>query len=376
MKIVFAGNFLDHHILPLMMEFRNQGHEITYIASERVPRERLALGYDDLNNRCNFVVRMYEKNGYDNCISKCRDCDIFILGSAPIGLLKYVNRERSTVFFFSERIFRGKSFSLKNILRFFKYLLRRKVYKKGYLLCASAYTYKDFRRINAFKKTAYKWGYFPEVRYFDWIKLQRMIDAKEKGSIMWAGRMIELKHPEVPIQLAASLKKYGIPFIVNMVGDGPLKATMEELVHKLHLDKEVIFMGSMPAEEVRNKMEKSELFIFSSDSKEGWGVVLNEAMNAGCVVIGNDEIGSVPYLLSHEVNGLVYHSTFSEKEIEMVYKALTNEKHRTALAKNAYLTIAEKWNSKIAAERLVELKKNIDTHKTFVYSEGICSPEG
>jgi hypothetical protein len=37
----------------------------------------------------------------------------------------------------------------------------------------------------------------------------------------------------------------------------------------------------MPPEEVRVHMEQSNIYLFTSDFGEGWGAVLNEAMNSG-----------------------------------------------------------------------------------------------
>ena len=44
----------------------------------------------------------------------------------------------------------------------------------------------------------------------------------------------------------------------------------------------------------------------TSNQEEGWGVVVNEAMNSGCVVIGSNLAGSVPYLIENGKNGLIY----------------------------------------------------------------------
>ena len=50
---------------------------------------------------------------------------------------------------------------------------------------------------------------------------------------------------------------------------------------------------------------------------EGWGAVANESMSCGCILVGSDEIGSVPYLLEEEKTGLVFRS----RELE----SLTNK---------------------------------------------------
>ena len=55
-------------------------------------------------------------------------------------------------------------------------------------------------------------------------------------------------------------------------------------------------------------MEKTGIFLFTSDRQEGWGAVLNEAMNSGCAVVASHLIGAVPFLKKKKKNGLVYSS--------------------------------------------------------------------
>ena len=53
-------------------------------------------------------------------------------------------------------------------------------------------------------------------------------------------------------------------------------------------------------------MEKCHIHLFTSDYLEGWGAVVNEAMNSGCVEVANVEVGAAPFLINHGENGLVY----------------------------------------------------------------------
>ena len=46
-------------------------------------------------------------------------------------------------------------------------------------------------------------------------------------------------------------------------------------------------------------MEQANIFIISSTHEEGWGAVVNEAMNSGCVVIGSHAAGAVPFLIEN-----------------------------------------------------------------------------
>jgi hypothetical protein len=113
-------------------------------------------------------------------------------------------------------------------------------------------------------------------------------------------------------------------------------------------------------------MRKSDVFLFTSDRREGWGAVANEAMNSGCAVLADAMIGAVPYLLRSGWNGAVYSRDrwgFGRRRRslyeEWLEKLATDRKTREYLARNAYATIAEKWNPEHAAENLLGLMKEL-----------------
>ena len=89
-----------------------------------------------------------------------------------------------------------------------------------------------------------------------------------------------------------------------MYGDGPLREKMEQLVNELGLRDYVHFMGNVPNEIIHQTMRETHIFLFTSDREEGWGAVANEAMSEGCLLIGADEIGAVPYLVKDGENGV------------------------------------------------------------------------
>ena len=116
-------------------------------------------------------------------------------------------------------------------------------------------------------------------------------------------------------------------------------------------------------------MEKSEIFLFTSDHNEGWGAVLNESMNSGCAVVANNEIGSVPYLIENGKNGLVYQNNNFNNLYGCLKILLDDEKFREKLGINAYQTIQETWNAKNAVHQLFKLVDIINRDKNF---DDIC----
>lgn len=175
--------------------------------------------------------------------------------------------------------------------------------------------------------------------------------------ILWVARFINWKHPEIVLKLAQSLKKQNYNFNIKMLGTGKLEDKIKKQIKTQRLDDVIEVVGQVPSDEVKNYMEKANIFIGTSDNREGWGAVVNEAMNAGCAVVANKRMGSVPFLIKHGENGMIY-SSYSE--LENCVKTVIDDKNvREKLGKNAYKVVTEEWTSSVATENLMKLFESI-----------------
>lgn len=375
MKIAFFSNFMNHHQLELCNKlYKMEDVEFIFIATTPLPIEQQKLGYDNLNN-LDFVLKEYELKEKNTILEIIKSFDVMIVGSAPEMYAQLRIKTNKLLFRYSERIFK------KGIIHAYspkaRYFLTKNHarYKRNnvYLLCASAYCYSDFLRVNAYKNKAYKWGYFPPLKIYS--NIDDLLSNKKKNSILWVGRMIDWKHPEYCIELAKYLLSKQIDFHIKMIGTGDLYEEIIKNINYNNLENYIEVLGAVPSKDVRKHMEESQIFIFTSDRNEGWGAVLNEAMNSGCAVVANHLIGSVPFMINNKDNGLIYKNKDINNFFYNVEFLLKNEKIICSLGKNAYLTIAERWNYDVAAERLVSLsKKLMQNHKDDdTYFDGPCS---
>ena len=109
---------------------------------------------------------------------------------------------------------------------------------------------------------------------------------------------------------------------------------------------------------VREIMERCHVHLFTSNHLEGWGAVVNEAMNSGCAVIANVEAGAVPYLLRHGENGMVYHGSYEDFAVQV--KRLAADKDMVwRLGRAAYQTIEKTWNAEHAAGELLRFSGDL-----------------
>ena len=374
-KVTFFSNFLLHHQTPFCEAMvRLLGKDFTFVATEQIPEERLQMGYKDLSHSASYAINAYEsEENYQKALELGKNSDVVIIGSAPDVFIEERLKENKLTFRYYERFFKkGKwrIFDPRVLLAYYKLHVRYRK-KNLHMLCASAYTAPDCRFISAYPNKTYKWGYFPPVtRYEDF---EKVLEGKKKHSILWVARLIPLKHPEAPIEVARQLKAAGYNFQLNIIGVGPLREKLEKLIKKYALEDEVCLLGAMSPEAVREYMEESEIFLFTSDKNEGWGAVLNESMNSGCAVVASDAIGSVPYLLNDGENGLTYKSGKVKDLYKKVKWLLDNPDKRKEMGEKAYQTLVETWNAETAAERLLALIEDIQKGEEIRFVSGPCS---
>ena len=253
-------------------------------------------------------------------------------------------------------------------------------YRKSpaYLLCAGAYVPSDFHIIHAYPEKMFKWGYFPETRSYTEDEYGQMKPEDGKTvDIIWAGRFIPLKHPEYMLRLAKSLKtkKGGKGEVrIHMVGGGEMEEELKALAMEYGVEEMITFYGFRTPDQVRSIMEKSHIHIFTSNHLEGWGAVVNEAMNSGCAVVANVQAGAVPYLIQHGKNGMVYPDGSYEKMEEAVCYLLAHPEERRKMGRKAYQTITSKWNAQHAAKELLRMIEGLREGRIEPAKEGPLSP--
>ena len=126
-----------------------------------------------------------------------------------------------------------------------------------------------------------------------------------------------------------------------LVGDGPYRGQLEKIFENTKTN----FIGYLSGEELASAYASGDIFLFPS-STETLGLVLLEAMAAGCPVIGANK-GGIPDIINNGINGCLYNP--DEKDngesslIEATKKILADENKKEAMRKEARKE-AEQWD--------------------------------
>ncbi len=375
MTVTFISNYINHHQIPFSNAcYELLGKEYHFIQTQPMEQERLSMGWSTEGEELPYVSFLYENEAA--CRKLIMESDVLLAGwSGREDLVEERLNAGKLTIRISERLYREgqwKAISPRGL--FHKYKEHTRYRKKpAYLLCAGAYVASDFHLIHAYPEKMFKWGYFPEVKYYEKDQLRKMKLSDGQIHIVWAGRFIPLKHPEYMIRLAKSLKEM-TKFHIHMAGGGEMEEELKRLAREYDVEDKLTFYGFQRPEEVRSIMEKCQIHIFTSNHLEGWGAVVNEAMNSGCAVVANVQAGAVPYLIRHRENGMIYSGGSYEKMEEAVLFLLKNPKEIERMGENAYETISRLWNAPYAAKELVRMIKELKEGSFTPPGEGPLSP--
>lgn len=358
MTIVFVSNYYNHHQAEICREFDNQTeHHFWFIETEPMHRERINMGWGN-EIKPEYVMQSYvNDDAYATALQMIESADVVIWGSCPFKMIQPRLIKRKLTFAYSERLFKSGKL-IGRLLRTVKYYLRLKPYQTNhYLLCASGYAATDYNQIGLFCDATFQWGYFPIVHKYD--DVDELICKKHKNTILWVARMIPWKHPEIVIKISKRLKQDGYDFATNIIGNGVLEEQIRQSIHQENLDDCVHLMGAMSPEQVRSHMEQSEIFLITSDQNEGWGAVMNEAMNSACAVVANRDVGAAPFMINEGENGLTYTSGDIDELYRKVKWLLDHSEERRILSKKAYETMVNKWNANCAVKDFLKVVKTL-----------------
>ena len=335
MQVVFVSNYFNHHQLSFCDAlYEHLEGSFCFLQTQPMEEERIRMGWQAEERP---YVRYVQADGtttdgpttdgpeWQNLLLTA---DVVIFGGCDDE--SYI-RERlaagKPIFRYNERLYKEgqwKAISPRGLLQKYKDHTR---YRKApvYFLCAGAYVPCDYHLIHAYPGKMLRFGYFPETRDY---APGEPFSRKKKGSILWAARMIDWKHPELVVKTAAYLKEHlkdhmeETPFHITMIGGGELEEEVHSLAEELGVTDKITFAGFRSPEEVRAAMEESEIYLVTSDRKEGWGAVVNEAMNSGCAVVADHMIGAAPWMIRQRENGILYHDGCEQQLQEYVAELL------------------------------------------------------
>ncbi len=374
MRVTFVSNYINHHQIPIStVLYEKWGGGYHFIQTEPMEEERVRQGWNPNTEELPYLLQ-YDKQP-ELCRQLIMDSDVVIFGGTEEEA--YIEKrleQKKIVIRYSERLYREgqwKAISPRGLRKKYHDHTRHQN-DPVYLLCSGGYVAHDFEIVKAYRGKRFRWGYF--TCFEESTREERMSwKSGDEIRIAWAGRFISCKQAKDALKAVKILKEKGLLFRLSMIGGGELEQELRLYVEQNNLESYVDFKGFCKPEEVREYMKQAHIFLFTSDYGEGWGAVVNEAMNSGCAMVVSHAVGAAPFLIEHMENGLIYRSRDVLELANRIEYLLQNPEERVRMGEAAYETIATEWNPKSAGEALITMCEEVVEGKVHFRKSGPLS---
>jgi glycosyltransferase involved in cell wall biosynthesis len=199
--------------------------------------------------------------------------------------MKQVRKTRAILGVFAER---GKGGSrVRSILRPLRYIAHGLQWGRrlDFLLATGQLGIDWYSKFSFPKEKIFTFGYFIDPQ------VQSIASARHNDifTISYVGGLVPWKGVDLLFHALQDFKS--LDWVLQIVGDGPLRKELGELALQLGIDSRIVWEGTLPNDAARQVMANSDLHVLPS-RYDGWGAVVNEALMAGTPVIVSDACGS------------------------------------------------------------------------------------
>ena len=187
---------------------------------------------------------------------------------------------------------------------------------------------------------------------------------KDPIRILTAGRLSEQKGIVFLLKALSSLNKDGFlkEFVLNIVGDGPLRQHLEQMVCNLSLRNHVTFSGWIAKEDMPKMYQSADIFVLPS-LDEGMPNAVLEAMASKLPVITTNILKDDALIIDGH-NGFLVPSKNVSILSEKISLLLKDTKLRTEMGQRSFQIVRSKYKWKDVSneyyKHLISIRKNYE----------------
>jgi colanic acid/amylovoran biosynthesis glycosyltransferase len=171
--------------------------------------------------------------------------------------------------------------------------------------------------------------------------------------ILTVGRLVPVKGQAVLLRALARMLQDGIDAELTIVGDGPLRASLETEAMELGIARRVRFAGRVGQDDILPFYESADIFALSSFA-EGIPVVLMEAMATELPVVAS-RITAIPELVEDGRNGILVDARRDDQLADALVLLARDPQLRTEMGRAGREQVASRFQLRDAAVGLCEI---------------------
>ena len=192
--------------------------------------------------------------------------------------------------------------------------------------------------------------------------LRESLGLADKKVIVSVGRLVHRKGQDHLIEAMPEILKNVPRAHLLLVGEGPYREHLQNLVHQLKLESSVTFIGRIQYQDLPMYICVGDIFAMPSRSRlmglevEGLGIVYLEASSCGLPVLAGDSGGAPDAVIQNET-GLVVSGTDNKEIASAAVALLTNLEASQKMGTVGRQWIVDNWRWEIWSKAFEELLK-------------------
>jgi glycosyltransferase involved in cell wall biosynthesis len=184
-------------------------------------------------------------------------------------------------------------------------------------------------------------------------------------SLLFVGRLVEKKGLRYLLEAMPKIAEQFSRVHLTVVGDGPCRRELEKLSLDLDLRGRVKFLGALRNDELPRVYQRAGIVVFPSvvsddGDREGFGLVLVEAMGCGCATVVSD-LPAMQDIVIQGKNGIVVAQKDAKGISQAVNQLMKDPKLSDAMAREGRATVLNCFDWGIISTRYANLLKCMAT---------------
>lgn len=208
------------------------------------------------------------------------------------------------------------------------------------------------------------------------VKSQKIKDksVEKRNTVMTISRLVPKNGVDILIRAIAEVKKEIPDIQCRIAGDGPERAALVALAGELGVRDAVVFLGTMPHEQLPEQLYHADVFVRMSRS-EGMGNAFVEAIAAGVPVIGT-RVGGITDIIEDGNTGLFAAVDDPADCANKIIRLLREAPYAEAMAARAREKILHRFDWDSIADQYRKIFHNLlGAEKRITIAAGLFPPD-
>ena len=186
------------------------------------------------------------------------------------------------------------------------------------------------------------------------IESTTVVNARQNPlQFVYVGRLVFYKNLEVAIKAIDLARKTEPEIRLVIVGGGPHRKTLEDMVKNLGLEKNIEFKGYVTPEEKSKIIAESSALVFPSLC-EGFGLVILESYERKRPVLVSD-IRPMSDIVTHEGDGFVIDPHDENQWAKYILRMIKNPQEASAMGNNGNKTLTALYGQESMYQKVVRM---------------------